>query len=75
MRKAIGAVLFFGSFLIYALVVYIATNGEWTITQKVGFGTALYATSWATFGIGTLLLGPELVQRIKKMIKIKKKKQ
>lgn len=74
MRKALGVTLFFGSFLIYALVLYIATLNEWTITEKVGLGGVLYGVSWATFALGSALLGPEFLESLKKIIKLWHKK-
>ncbi len=74
MRKIIGLILFFGSWLVYALLVFIAIDSEWSIGQKLGIGTALYGTSWVTFIIGGFLLGPELVEKIKIMIRPNNKK-
>ena len=65
-----GALLFFGSFVIYALVFYVASINEITITEKAGLAGMLYAVSWGTFALGTLLLGPEFLESIKKIIKL-----
>ncbi|MAJ30634.1 MAG: hypothetical protein CMQ73_05190 [Gammaproteobacteria bacterium] len=74
MRKIIGLILFFGSWLVYAVLVFIAVDSEWSIAEKLGIGTALYGISWATMIIGSILLGPEFIERIKIMIRPKNKK-
>ena len=74
MRKIIGFVLFFGSWLVYALLVFVAIDSESSIAEKFGIGAVLYGTSWATMIIGSILLGPEFVEKIKIMIRQKKKK-
>ena len=70
MRRTIGKIFFFGSFVIYALVLYVATLNEWTITERVGLGGVLYGASWATFALGAALLGPEFLESLKKIIKL-----
>ena len=70
MRRAIGALLFFGSFVIYALVFYVATINEITIAERASLGGILYAVSWGTFALGSLLLGPEFLESLKKFIKL-----
>tara|TARA_X000000368_G_C22751534_1_gene588576 strand:- start:413 stop:637 length:225 start_codon:yes stop_codon:yes gene_type:complete len=74
MRKIIGLILFFGSWLVYAVLVFIAVDSEWSIAEKLGIGAALYTISWATMIIGSILLGPEFIGRIKIMIRPKNKK-
>jgi len=74
MKKIIGGVLFFGSWLVYALLIFIAADSEWTVAEKFGIGAALYGLSWITFLAGSILLGPELVEKIKIMIRPKKEK-
>tara|TARA_B100001996_G_scaffold378467_1_gene362671 strand:- start:2408 stop:2632 length:225 start_codon:yes stop_codon:yes gene_type:complete len=74
MRKIIGLILFFGSWLVYAVLVFVSVDSEWSIAEKLGIGTALYATSWATMIIGSVLLGPEFVEKIKIMIRPKNMK-
>tara|TARA_B100000073_G_scaffold194974_1_gene161491 strand:+ start:1670 stop:1894 length:225 start_codon:yes stop_codon:yes gene_type:complete len=74
MRKIIGFVLFFGSWLVYALLVFVAIDSESSIAEKFGIGAVLYGTSWATMIIGSILLGPEFVEKIKIMIRQKNKK-
>lgn len=74
MRKIIGFVLFFGSWLVYALLVFVAIDSESSIAEKFGIGAVLYGTSWATMIIGSILLGPEFVETIKIMIREKNKK-
>ena len=74
MRKAIGAILFFGSWLVYALLIYVAVDSDWSIAGKFGLAAALYGTSWATLIAGSILLGPELVEKIKIIIRPKNKK-
>ena len=74
MRKIIGFVLFFGSWLVYALLVFVAIDSESSIAEKLGIGAILYGTSWATMIIGSILLGPEFVEKIKIMIRQKNKK-
>ena len=74
MRKAVGAVLFFGSWLVYALLIFVAVDSDWSIAEKFGLAAALYGISWATFIAGSALLGPELVEKIKIMIRPKNKK-
>ena len=70
MRRIFGALLFFGSFVIYGLVVYVATIAELSIAEKAGMGGILYGVSWGTFALGSLLLGPEFLESIKKIIKL-----
>ena len=70
LRRALGALLFFGSFVIYALVFYVATINEITITERAGLAGMLYAVSWGTFALGSLLLGPEFLESLKKAIKL-----
>lgn len=74
MRKIIGFVLFFGSWLVYALLVFVAIDSESSIAERLGIGAVLYGTSWATMIIGSILLGPEFVEKIKIMIRQKNKK-
>ena len=74
MKKIVGGVLFFGSWLVYALLIFIAADSDWTAAEKFGIGAALYGLSWATFLAGSILLGPELVEKIKIMIRPKKEK-
>ena len=74
MRRAIGAILFCGSWLVYALLSYVAVDSDWSIAGKFGLAAALYGISWATFIAGSVLLGPELVEKIKIMIRPKNKK-
>ena len=66
--------MFFGSWLVYALLVFVAIDSESSIAEKFGIGAVLYGTSWATMIIGSILLGPEFVEKIKIMIRQKKKK-
>ena len=70
MRKILGSTLFFGSFVVYALVLYVATLAEWTITERHSLGGVLYGISWGTFAIGSVLLGPEFLESLKKIIKL-----
>ena len=70
MRRIFGALLFFGSFVIYGLVFYVATIAELSIAEKAGMGGILYGVSWGTFALGSLLLGPEFIESIKKIIKL-----
>ncbi len=70
MRRIFGALLFFGSFVIYGLVFYVATIAELSIAEKAGMGGILYGVSWGTFALGSLLLGPEFLESIKKIIKL-----
>ena len=70
LRRAFGAVLFIGSFVIYALVFYVASTNEITIAEKAGLAGMLYAVSWGTFALGSLLLGPEFLESLKKAIKL-----
>ena len=70
MRRIFGALLFFGSFVIYGFVFYIATIAELSIAEKAGMGGILYGVSWGTFALGSLLLGPEFLESIKKIIKL-----
>ena len=74
MRKAVGATLFFVSWLVYALLSFVAVDSDWTIAEKFGLAAALYGISWTTFIAGSVLLGPELVEKIKIMIRPKNKK-
>ena len=70
MRRIFGVLLFFGSFVIYGLVFYVATIAELSIAEKTGMGGILYGVSWGTFALGSLLLGPEFLESIKKIIKL-----
>ena len=70
LRRVLGTLLFFGSFVIYALVFYVASINEITIAEKAGLAGMLYAVSWGTFALGSLLLGPEFLESLKKAIKI-----
>ena len=70
LRRVLGTLLFFGSFVIYALVFYVASINEITITEKAGLAGMLYAVSWGTFALGSLLLGPEFLESLKKAIKL-----
>ena len=70
MRKILGSTLFFGSFVVYALVLYVATLAEWTITERLSLGGVLYGISWGTFALGSVLLGPEFLESLKKIIKL-----
>ena len=70
MRRIFGALLFFGSFVIYGLVFYVATIAELSIAEKAGLGGFFYGVSWGTFAIGSLLLGPEFLESLKKIIKL-----
>ena len=74
MRKAVGAILFFGSWLVYALLIFVAVDSDWSIAEKFGLAAALYSISWVTFIAGSVLLGPELLEKIKIMIRPKNKK-
>ena len=74
MRRTFGALLFFGSFVIYGLVFYVATIAELSIAEKAGLGGILYGVSWGTFALGSLLLGPEFLESLKKIIKLSQKK-
>ena len=65
-----GALLFFGSFVIYALVFYVATISDITIAERASLVGMLYAVSWGTFALGSLLLGPEFLESLKKFIKL-----
>ena len=73
MRKVLGSTLFFGSFVIYGLVLYVATLTEWSVSERLGFGGALYGISWGAFALGSILLGPEFLESIKKLIKLPSK--
>ena len=75
MRKFIGATLFFGSWVIYGIIIFIASGTEWAAAEKVGVGAMLYGVSWVTFVSGSVLLGPELIEKIKLRIKPKNKNQ
>ena len=74
MRRTFGALLFFGSFVIYGLVFYVATIAELSIAEKAGQVGILYGFSWGTFALGSLLLGPEFLESLKKIIKLVHKK-
>ena len=74
MRKAVGAVLFFGSWLVYALLIFVAVDSDWSIAEKFGLAAALYGISWVTFIAGSVLLGAEPLEKIKIMIRPKNKK-
>ena len=65
MRKVLGSILFFGSWLVYALLIFIAADAEWTTAEKFGIGAALYGVSWITFVAGSILLGPDFIEKIK----------
>ena len=73
-KKVLGSILFFGSWLAYALLIFIAADAEWTTAEKFGIGAALYGVSWITFVAGSILLGPDFIEKIKLMIKPKNKK-
>ena len=73
-RKVLGSILFFGSWLVYALLIFIAVDSEWTVAEKFGIGAALYGVSWAAFLAGSILLGPDFIEKIKLMIKPKNNK-
>ena len=75
MRRALGAALFFGSWVIYGTMIFIAAGTEWAVTEKVGIGAMLYGISWVTFVSGSVLLGPEFIEKIKQTIKSKNKNQ
>ena len=75
MRKFIGAVLFFGSWLAYGVLIFIASNAEWTVAEKLGIGATLYGTSWIAFVAGSILLGPEFIEKVKKYCAQKTKKE
>ena len=51
MRKAVGAVLFFGSWLVYALLIFVAVDSDWSIAEKFGLVAALYGISWVTLSL------------------------
>ena len=74
MRKTFGTLLFFGSFVIYGSVFYVATIPELSIAEKAGLAGILYGVSWGTFALGCLLLGPEFLESLKKIIKLSHKK-
>ena len=74
MKRIIGLTLFFGSWLVYALLIFVAVDSEWSTAEKFGIGAVLYGTSWVTMIIGSILLGPEFVEKIKIMIRPKIKK-
>ena len=74
MRRTFGALLFFGSIVIYGLMFYVATIAELSIAEKAGLGGILYGVSWGTFALGSLLLGPEFLESLKKIIKLSQKK-
>ena len=74
MRRTFGALLFFGSFVIYGLMFYVATIAELSIAEKAGLGGIFYGVSWGTFALGSLLLGPEFLESLKKIIKLSQKK-
>ncbi len=74
MKRIIGLTLFFGSWLVYALLIFVAVDSEWSTAEKFGIGAVLYGTSWITMIIGSILLGPEFVEKIKIMIRTKIKK-
>ena len=70
LRRILGALLFFGSFVIYGMVFYVATTNSLSIIEKTSLGSILYGLSWGTFALGSLLLGPEFLESIKKFIKL-----
>tara|TARA_B100001996_G_scaffold78155_1_gene57671 strand:+ start:1206 stop:1442 length:237 start_codon:yes stop_codon:yes gene_type:complete len=70
LRKTLGSTLFFGSFVVYGLVLYVATLTEWPVSERLGLGGVLYGISWGAFALGSILLGPEFLERIKKIIKL-----
>ena len=74
MRRTFGALLFFWSFVIYGLMFYVATIAELSIAEKAGLGGILYGVSWGTFALGSLLLCPEFLESLKKIIKLSQKK-
>ena len=43
--------------------------------EKVGIGAMLYGISWVTFVSGSVLLGPEFIEKVKQTIKPKNKNQ
>ncbi len=73
MRKILGSTLFFGSFVVYGLVLYVATLTEWAVSERLGLGGVLYGISWGSFALGSILLGPEFLESIKKIIKLPSK--
>lgn len=70
LRRIFGALLFFGSFVIYGMVFYVATSGELSISERTALGGILYGVSWGAFALGSLLLGPEFLESIKKLFKL-----
>ena len=69
-RRILGTLLFVGSFVIYGMVFYVATTENLSIIEKTSLGGILYGLSWGTFALGSLLLGPEFLESIKKIIKL-----
>lgn len=74
LRKILGSTLFFGSFVVYGLVLYVASLAEWTISERLGLSGALYGISWGSFALGSVLLGPEFFEGLKKIIRLPNKK-
>ena len=70
LRRILGALLFFGSFVIYGLVFYVATMDEISVGERAALGSILYGVSWGAFALGSLILGPEFLESIKKLIKL-----
>ena len=70
LRRILGALFFFGSFVIYGLIFYVVTIGELSIGERTALGSILYGVSWGAFALGSLLLGPEFLESIKKFIKL-----
>ena len=70
LRRILGALFFFGSFVIYGLIFYVVTIGELSISERTALGSILYGVSWGAFALGSLLLGPEFLESIKKFIKL-----
>tara|TARA_A100001037_G_C15005859_1_gene569344 strand:- start:527 stop:775 length:249 start_codon:yes stop_codon:yes gene_type:complete len=70
LRRVLGALLFFGSFVIYGAVFYVAASGELRISERAALASILYGVSWGAFALGSLLLGPEFLESIKKFIKL-----
>ena len=54
----------FGSWLVYALLIFVTADVEWTTAEKFGIGAALYGVSWITFVGGSILLGPDFIERL-----------
>tara|TARA_X000001036_G_scaffold275479_1_gene255787 strand:+ start:1268 stop:1462 length:195 start_codon:yes stop_codon:yes gene_type:complete len=56
--------------VVYGLVLYVATLTEWSVSERLGLGGALYGISWGSFAAGSVLLGPEFLEGLKKIIKL-----